>query len=171
MTKAYTQEEVKAEADEAAAVEKPLQEKGVSLSGAEYFDISLYKIVAGEEKKVTDTGSHAITITLEIPANIKNINSNVKRTFYLVRVHDGVPTVLAETAGDQISFETSQFSVYAIAYHDELNNKDDDDEDDSDNAGVTSTGASQTANYAFGFCLFFLISTLMFESGHTISRN
>ena len=68
--------------------------------------------------KITDLNGNPITIKLVIPEDMRNTNSGKIRTFYVVRVHDGVAQVLAETTANEISFSSDLFSVYAICYKD-----------------------------------------------------
>lgn len=134
--------------DDAASVKKAMQDKGITMSGAKYFDVSLYMRVGGiDERQVTETGSRTITVTMEVPAELKNTNTDVIRTFYVVRVHDGAATVLAQGTEDQISFESNQFSTYALAYRDEAKAGDDDDDDDDDD-GTADPGNSAANNAA-----------------------
>lgn len=130
-------------AEEKSLVEKAMQGKGVSVSGAKYFDISVYKNMGYTgNKKVTDMGSKAITVTMDIPSELKNTSSNVKRTFYVVRLHDGAATVLAQTTGEKITFSSSLFSTYALAYHDQKIN--------SSGNGGSNSGSNSGNNASAG---------------------
>ncbi|MBQ2902449.1 MAG: LPXTG cell wall anchor domain-containing protein, partial [Agathobacter sp.] len=63
--------------------------------------------------------------TLKVPSSLINSNSSVTRTYQMIRVHDGVATVIPCTynaANQTISCETDQFSTYALAYVDQQNN-------------------------------------------------
>ncbi|MBR1854437.1 MAG: hypothetical protein IJ794_15070, partial [Lachnospiraceae bacterium] len=101
------------------------------------------------ETKVTDTGSRQISFVLEVPEDMRNQDSNIIRTFYVLRVHDGAADVLAQGTGDQISVSSSLFSTYVIAYHDEkVGQDDDDDEDDEDDDVAVSNAAGSAANQA-----------------------
>ena len=85
-----------------------------------YLDLSLLKEV-GESGAVAihDTEGNMVKVTVTVPENLRNTDPNVKRTFYVVRVHDGVATVLGESTGDTVSFETDKFSTYSLTYKDE----------------------------------------------------
>lgn len=85
-----------------------------------YLDISLFKQIEGEDKvKVTET-SGAIKISFEIPEALRKDN----RTFYIVRVHEGVATIITPTQdGNTLTFETDQFSTYALVYTDAVETK------------------------------------------------
>ena len=94
-------------------------QKGVTLNGAKYLDIGLYKKVGNNAPaKITDLNGSPITIKLVIPEDMRNKYSGKIRTFYIVRVHDGVAQVLAETTANEISFSSDLFSIYAICYKD-----------------------------------------------------
>ncbi len=88
-----------------------------------YLDLSLYKKLSDSAKaeRITDTNGEHIKVSFVIPSAAINNNSNVERTYYVVRVHDGVSTIL-KTAYDEatkvISFESDKFSTYALLYVD-----------------------------------------------------
>ena len=105
---------------EKTLVKNTLQAKGVSQTGAKYYDITLYKKVGtGAEVKVTDTGSKTVGIVMDIPADMKNTNADIKRTFFIVELHNGVGKIVMQGTGDQISFEGNEFSIYTLAYNDQ----------------------------------------------------
>ncbi len=86
-----------------------------------YLDITLWKQIDGEEaQKVTATNG-AVTIRFQVPDNLLNTDSSVTRTYYIIRVHDGVTDILPCTfdpATGTASFETDRFSSYAVVYSD-----------------------------------------------------
>lgn len=90
-----------------------------------YFDIDLLKQIGSDSPvNITDTDG-AVTITLKVPSSLINSNSSVTRTYQMIRVHNGVATVIPCTynaANQTISCETDQFSTYALAYVDQQNN-------------------------------------------------
>ena len=59
----------------------------------------------------------------------------------MVRVHDGVPAVLAQDLGSEITFKTDRFSLYAIAYYDEPIIKAGEKEQKSDTKSTTQVTA------------------------------
>ena len=87
-----------------------------------YLNIDLLKEVGSTQTKVTETNGK-VKISLQIPSELINTNSSVTRTFSIIRIHNGVATVLDCTTIDSqtISFETDQFSTYALAYKDVKN--------------------------------------------------
>ncbi len=86
-----------------------------------YLDITLWKQVDGEEaQKVTATNG-AVTIRFQVPDNLLSTDSSVNRTYYVIRVHDGVTDILPcvfDPATGTASFETDRFSSYAVVYSD-----------------------------------------------------
>ena len=90
-----------------------------------YLDIDLLKQIGSDSPvNITETDG-AVTITLKVPSSLINSNSSVTRTYQMIRVHNGVATVIPCTynaANQTISFETDQFSTYALAYVDQQNN-------------------------------------------------
>ena len=78
------------------------------------FDISLMIKSEGFADEKINTLSQAIRITLSIPEEQRGF-----KNYQIVRVHDGQITVL-ETTNDAenhtITFETDQFSTYALVY-------------------------------------------------------
>lgn len=85
-----------------------------------YLDVNLFKKVEGQEAtKVTKT-LQPVKISFEIPKELLNTDSNIKRTFVVLRLHDGVVTEIeVEVNGTTGTFETDEFSTYALTYKDE----------------------------------------------------
>ncbi|WP_050637131.1 leucine-rich repeat domain-containing protein [Candidatus Stoquefichus sp. SB1] len=85
----------------------------------QYLDVSLLKIIDHEESRISQTRG-IIRITIEIPESLRKAN----REFVMIRVHDGVATILKDldTDANTITIETDQFSTYAIAYQDKQSN-------------------------------------------------
>lgn len=115
--------------------------KGASTIGM-YIDISLYaKVGTSEPRKVTNT-SGTVTITVQVPKALINTDSKVSRAYQIVRVHDGVPSVITCTYDETtktISFETDAFSTYALSYSDTVKNI---DNNGTDNGTSNNTGNS-----------------------------
>ncbi len=99
--------------------------------GLPIYDISLTKQVGdNESQNVTDLGGENITITMDIS---DCLDADEDREFSMIRIHDGVATALEDIDEDDntITFETSQFSTYQLAYKVIYNHDDD---------GSTSSG-------------------------------
>lgn len=86
-----------------------------------YFDATLYKSVdSGMSTKITEPGIN-IKVTISIPKKLISSDNTIDRTYKVVRLHDGVATVLDGTyksTTHEFTFETNQFSTYAITYVD-----------------------------------------------------
>ncbi|MGB4657677.1 MAG: Ig-like domain-containing protein, partial [Mobilitalea sp.] len=93
-------------------------DEGTSLM---YIDLSLYKKVGdGTETKITET-KNKISISIEIPAELRSTDMEKNRTYKIVRIHDGVVTMMEGTYDPVtylFTFETDRFSTYALAYKD-----------------------------------------------------
>lgn len=90
-------------------------------SGIEYIDLSLYmKIDDNPEEKISQLKGKELTITMEIPENIKSDKKG--RQYYVIRVHDGAEVEVLDSVIDleagTIKFKTDRFSTYAIVYTD-----------------------------------------------------
>jgi len=85
-----------------------------------YLDISLFKKVGGNAAtKITETNG-TVKASILIPESLWKAG----RTFEIIRVHDGVPTVITGTYDENthvFTFETDKFSTYALAYNDSAN--------------------------------------------------
>jgi len=86
-----------------------------------YIDLSLYKKVGdGTETKITET-KNKISISIEIPVELRGSDMAKNRTYKIVRIHDGVVTIIEGTYDPVtylFTFETDRFSTYALAYKD-----------------------------------------------------
>lgn len=83
-----------------------------------YLDISLWKVIGDNEpEKITDAElSKKVKISVELPDNLIAPKGKT-RTYYVIRVHDGVAEILPTTLnGKTITFETDRFSTYSIWY-------------------------------------------------------
>lgn len=91
----------------------------------QYLDISLWKIIGSAQSQITNTGKK-IKITVEVPENLLNSNSNKARTYQMIRLHDGTVSTLKDLDSDDktITFNTNEFSTYAIIYNDADNKTD-----------------------------------------------
>jgi hypothetical protein len=68
-----------------------------------------------------------VVITVDVPKDIPTIKKGYSRTYYIIRVHDGLAERL-ETKYDngKLSFETDKFSDYVLVYEDVANTELDD---------------------------------------------
>lgn len=90
---------------------------------AKYFDISLVVKDAMTNKKLGEIEklTEGIDLTINIPSNLPSTNNNFGREFYILKEHDGaveiIPAVI-NSDGTKVTFNTDQFSTYALAYRD-----------------------------------------------------
>ena len=88
-----------------------------------YMDISLFKQVGvGNEgiEMITEPGG-AVTITIEIPPEYRNVPELHERRFGIVRLHNGQPEkmeVSYDPATGKLTFTSDGFSVFAVCYDD-----------------------------------------------------
>ncbi len=60
-------------------------------------------------------------IAITIPQNLVNHDSSIERIYRIVRIHDGVATLIDGTydaTTNQFTFATDGFSTYALVYED-----------------------------------------------------
>ena len=63
--------------------------------------------------------NESVTVSVTIPDALRNAPTGFRRTFTLVRVHDGVAMALPTTrSGNVLTAATDRFSTYVIAYQD-----------------------------------------------------
>lgn len=87
----------------------------------QYLNLNLtLKISGREDRQITDL-SAPMYITITIPQNLVNHDSSIERIYRIVRIHDGVATLIDGTydaATNQFTFATDVFSTYALVYED-----------------------------------------------------
>ena len=111
-----------------------------------YLDIDLLKKIGSDSPvNITDTAG-AVTITMELPISLINTNPIFARIFKVVRIHDGVATVIPATfANGKITFATDAFSTYAIIYTDTQNTGGNTGSGNTD-SGNTGGGSTDSGN-------------------------
>ncbi|MBE5888033.1 MAG: hypothetical protein E7283_04265 [Lachnospiraceae bacterium] len=87
-----------------------------------YLDVNMFKQIGNNEAVKIPELKETITIQFTVPDELLVLDGSKNRVYNIVRVHDGVATILdakfdAETK--TISFETDCFSTYALVYIDE----------------------------------------------------
>ena len=108
-----------------STADKALVESALNSSAAkgytlgQYLDINLYKVVGDSRSAITET-NRKITITIDVPDNLKNTDRTKTRTFAVICAHDSRAELLADLDVniDTITIETDRFSTYAIVYKD-----------------------------------------------------
>ena len=129
----FTDAGTKVDNDEKKAIEKQLGDNSLGV----FLDIELIKKIGSTEVEVSET-TGLITITFEMPEELKNKDASVDRTYKVMRYHDGKVDVLDakyDSKTGKLSFETDKFSTYAIVYSDAKTN-----------STTTSTPAPQTGD-------------------------
>lgn len=115
-------------AEDITAVEKVINADGYIYG--ECLDISLWKrLGAGAPTQIHDTNGNSIMITISIPDTLKNVPEGYTRTYRIVRVHDGISTVLAEGTGATLEISSDKFSSFFIIYKDVKDATDDKKQD------------------------------------------
>ena len=87
----------------------------------QYLNLNLTLEISGRaDRQITDL-SAPMYIAITIPQNLVNHDSSIERTYRIVRIHDGVATLIDGTydaATNQFTFATDGFSTYALVYED-----------------------------------------------------
>ena len=87
----------------------------------QYLNLNLTLKISGRaDRQITDL-SAPMYIAITIPQNLVNHDSSIERTYRIVRIHDGVATLIDgtyDTATNQFTFATDGFSTYALVYED-----------------------------------------------------
>ena len=87
----------------------------------QYLNLNLTLKISGRaDCQITDL-SAPMYIAITIPQNLVNHDSSIERTYRIVRIHDGVATLIDGTydaATNQFTFATDGFSTYALVYED-----------------------------------------------------
>lgn len=87
----------------------------------QYLNLNLTLKISGRaDRQITDL-SAPMYIAITIPQNLVNHDSSIERTYRIVRIHDGVATLIDgnyDAATNQFTFATDGFSTYALVYED-----------------------------------------------------
>ena len=93
---------------------------------------------------ITETNGE-ITITITVPENLRNTDSNVVRTYKIIRVHGGEVEIIDadyDATTCKLSFETDAFSTYALVYSDTTENVETDATTETTDVKTTPEGDS-----------------------------
>lgn len=105
------------------AEDNAVVDNGASDQAVLYIDFTLYKQIGKQEQtKVTET-KEKISISIEVPEELRNTDEVKSREFYVLRIHNGEVTRLngSYDADKHIfTFETDRFSTYALTYQDTI---------------------------------------------------
>ena len=94
-----------------------------SLTLGKAYDINLWVQVGDNAARQITSTSEKINLSLKVDDSLINKNDNIKRTYKVIRIHDGVATVLEgsfDAATQMFTFETDLFSTYALTYVDTI---------------------------------------------------
>lgn len=94
-----------------------------SLTLGKAYDIDLWVQVGDNAARQITSTSEKINLSLKVDDSLINKNDNIKRTYKVIRIHDGVATVLEgsfDAATQMFTFETDLFSTYALTYVDTI---------------------------------------------------
>ncbi len=84
-----------------------------------YLDMNFYKRVGGSgDTRVTDLKGHDLSVNVDVPKELQ-APAGVRRTYYIIRVHDGKAELLMSSTSMSFGFRTDKFSTYTLAYNDE----------------------------------------------------
>ena len=108
-----------------ASSQKQMEAVAGDYTIGQYLDISLYKTItmngkSGGRKQIHTTAG-MITVTIKVPDKLINTDKTVERTYCILRNHEGTVEKLSCTYNADthiLTFQTNQFSDYAIAYKD-----------------------------------------------------
>jgi hypothetical protein len=107
-------------AGDKALVTQALTTKAKNAKADQYLDISVFlKIGKDAEIRLTDLGDTPVKLTLTVPEANRAKNGE-KRTFYMVRVHQGKAEILTSGAGPELTFTSGLFSTYGLGESDEV---------------------------------------------------
>ena len=116
-----------------------------TLAVQQYFDFSV--LVSANNQvigEITELNSSKITLQIAIPAELQKEG----RTFGVIRVHNGVAEILNSSVENNIlTFETNQFSTYALVSYDVKDNGQNPGGDDNqENNGNGTENNGNTGN-------------------------
>lgn len=99
-----------------------MEKKANGYTIGQYLDISLFKYYGNKEngQEITET-PEPLTISLQVPEYLINTDDTIERSYIILRNHNGVTEILDSTYQEDshiVTFQTNQFSEYAIAYQD-----------------------------------------------------
>jgi hypothetical protein len=114
----------------------------------QYLDLTLWVQVGDNDPRQITNSASGVTLKIAIPDALKNKDSNVERTFYLIRVHDGKATSLVSTTGNELEADSRLFSTYAIGYKDKTVK--DDTKKDTTTKTKTNTSKTDTTKKSSG---------------------
>ncbi len=136
------------------------------LTSGQYMDLSLFKKTGDDAAKAVHDSVVPVKFSITIPEELKLSDAaadgrgtneegeSVIRTFYLIRVHDGIADCVAKGTGDTLECASSLFSTYLLTYRDEEAGDDevpviDDSTDGGKDGSRSSTKTVKTGDASF----------------------
>lgn len=112
--------------EDADKIEKAVKDSNSNTNIGTFLDLSIICTVTknnsqvGTTSKINET-SEPVKVSVTVPEELKNNNSDINRTYDVARLHDGTVELLGATydlATNMLTFLTDKFSTYAIVYTD-----------------------------------------------------
>ena len=103
-----------------------------------FIDVSMFiRIDSGDWSKISETDP--VDIVMDIPGEYKDLGNK----FYILRIHNGVPTLLEDKDDDPdtITISSGDFSTYAIVYEKIQ-------EDEESTTGVVATAPVEKGDFS-----------------------
>ena len=83
-----------------------------------FFNAHFYKSLKNEKPAPEAKTPKPVNIKITIPEYLKSTKRNIRRTFYLIKVHDGDASMIADSSGDTLSAYITETGLYMIGYKD-----------------------------------------------------
>ncbi|MBR1815541.1 MAG: hypothetical protein IJ763_02450 [Lachnospiraceae bacterium] len=124
-----------------------------------FFDINLFKKIGDNDTaKITQVPNGNVKIQINVPENLQKSG----RKYSIIRLHDGTATVLDTIQdGFVLTFETNQFSTYALVYSDVTATPAEVSTPSADTPKVTNNQSPKTGdNMPIGFMIVLMLGSL-----------
>lgn len=98
-----------------------IKEKLGDYTIGQYMNMELLLKVGNTSRKITDM-TQPVRISITIPDSLLNKDTTKKRTYSIIRIHNGAATVIDGTydaSSGTLTFDTDRFSIYTLVYKDE----------------------------------------------------
>lgn len=107
--------------EEKDAIEAELQKISGKTAKAVYFNAELFKQVGTEQREQLHETNRKLKVSVRIPDELLNNQSNMSRVYKIVRMHNNSAEVINGNFNGttkQFTFETDRFSTYVLTYSD-----------------------------------------------------
>lgn len=107
--------------EEKDAIEAELQKISGKTAKAVYFNAELFKQVGTEQREQLHETNRKLKVSVRIPDELLNNQSNMSRVYKIVRIHNNSAEVINGNFNGttkQFTFETDRFSTYVLTYSD-----------------------------------------------------